>query len=316
MSTCNRRRFLQSSLAGVAGVVCASEPALGADDDAPKIIDAHVHFYDPTRPQGVPWPGKNDKLLYRPFLPKDFKALTEKQHVTGVIVVEASSWLEDNQWVLDIAKDDPFVLGLVGHLTPGVEEFGKHVERFAKNSFFRGIRINQGDLQKGLEKKEYVNDVKLLAKHDLELDVNGGPDMPALVAKLAERLPDLRIVINHAANLPCDGKAPPDNWLTGMRAAAKHRNVFCKVSALVEGTGRKNGDAPREMKYYQPALQALWDTFGAERLIYASNWPVAERYATYPTMLGIVREFFDSKGKDAASRFFEQNARVAYKCKK
>src|SRR5262249_8373901 len=158
---------------------------------------------------------------YRPFLPKHFKKVTAKHNVTGAIVVEASPWLEDNQWVVDLGKDDPFVLGLVGHLTPGTDDFAKHLERFAKNKLFRGIRANQGDVQKGLEQKRFVDDVKLLAKHDVELDVNGGPDMPALVAKLGERIPDLRIVINHAANLPCDGKAPPETWANGMRAAAK-----------------------------------------------------------------------------------------------
>src|SRR5579859_505175 len=108
----DRREFLTSSLMATAGA------ALAADAQPGTIIDAHVHFYDPTRPQGVPWPGKDDKLLYRRFLPEHFKALTREHKVGGAIVVEASSWLEDNQWVLDLAKDEPFVLGLVGHLTP------------------------------------------------------------------------------------------------------------------------------------------------------------------------------------------------------
>ena len=67
------------------------------------IIDTHTHFYDPTRPQGVPWPSKENELLYRTVLPQHHRALAEREGVTGTVVVEASKWLEDNQYVLDLA---------------------------------------------------------------------------------------------------------------------------------------------------------------------------------------------------------------------
>ncbi len=190
------------------------------------IIDCHTHFYDPARPAGVPWPSKDDKVLYRRVLPEHFKALAGPLGVTGTVVVEASPWVEDNQWVLDLGKDDPFIVGLVGHLKPGAEEFGKHLKRFAKNPLFRGIRINSGDLSKGLEHDSFTDDLKRLTDNDLELDVNGGPDMPNVVARLARRLPDLRVVINHVANVRIDGKDVPAEWLEGMQAAAKNRRVF------------------------------------------------------------------------------------------
>ena len=70
------------------------------------IIDTHTHFYDPTRPQGVPWPPKENQLLYRTVLPADAQALAAPVGVTGTVVVEASAWLEDNQWILDLAAND------------------------------------------------------------------------------------------------------------------------------------------------------------------------------------------------------------------
>ena len=79
------------------------------------VIDCHTHFYDPERPQGIPWPEKGSSL-YRTVLPEHLRALPHAIPVTGTIIVEASSWLEDNQWLLDIAADDPFVVGIVGHL--------------------------------------------------------------------------------------------------------------------------------------------------------------------------------------------------------
>ncbi|OAI39346.1 hypothetical protein AYO40_05875 [Planctomycetaceae bacterium SCGC AG-212-D15] len=307
--TCNRREFLAS--AAVAAFATGIAPA--AAEGKPAIIDTHVHFYDPTRPQGVPWPGKDDKLLYRPFLPRDFRAVTKDQGVTGVVVVEASPWLEDNQWVLDLAKEDPFVVGIVGHLNPGTEDFRKHFERFARNPRFRGIRVSQGQVQKEIDKEGFIEDLKRLQKGGLALDVNGGPELPALVARLAERLPELRIVINHEANVTIDGKAVPEAWLAGMSAAAKHRNVACKVSALVEGTRRKDGDAPKETAFYRPVLDALWNAFGEDRLIYGSNWPVSQRCASYATIVAIVREYFKDRGEAATGKFFHGNAEAAYK---
>lgn len=301
----NRRRFFQASL-GFAGFAAAGE--------APSpIIDAHTHFYDPTRPQGVPWPGKDDKLLYRRVLPEEFRKLVRPQGVTGAIVVEASPWLEDNQWLLDLAAKEPSIVGIVGNLDPLDGDFAKHVARFARNHRFRGIRIGHTALQKELNERRFRAAMNLLVEHDLELDVNGGAEMPADVARLARQSPELRIVINHAANVRLDGRAPPDAWLKGMRDAARSRHVFCKVSALVEGTGRNDGTAPGEVGFYRPVLDALWDIFGENRLIYGSNWPVSERFASYATVFRIVEEYFRAKGRRAWQKFTAENARDAYK---
>lgn len=272
-----------------------------------EIIDTHVHFFDPKRPT-APKP-TDDKPLAPPLLPADLKKVAQPHGVAGALIVEASSLVEDNQWWLDLAEKDPFIVGVVGRLDPASEDFEKNLRRFASNPLFRGIRINHDELKAGL-KGNLVERCKLLADLGLTLDVNGGPDMPADVAVLAEKLPKLRIVINHAANLKIDGKEPPAQWREGMAAAAKRPNVYCKVSALVEQTGQK--DAPREVKYYQPVLDALWEMFGEDRLVYGSNWPVSSRPAPYEVVVGIVRDYFTAKGEKAAAKFFLANSQAAY----
>ena len=87
------------------------------------IIDTHTHFYDPTRPEGVPWPNPDDDVLYRKVMPEDYKALAVPEGAIGTVVVEASKWLEDNQWILDLAADEPFIVGFVGHLEPDDANF-------------------------------------------------------------------------------------------------------------------------------------------------------------------------------------------------
>ena len=189
-----RRDFLAGSLGLAAGLYATKF----AKADIPiGIVDTHTHFYDPTRPEGVPWPGKGDKELYRRVLPDDYKKIAMPLGVTGTVVVEASPRVEDNQWVLDLAEKDKFVLGLVGNLSPGQADFAKHLARFAKNPLFRGIRVNAGPLKVGLESPEYLADIQRLSEADLELDVNGGPELLPLVDQLATKLPDLRIVINN-----------------------------------------------------------------------------------------------------------------------
>ena len=222
-----------------------------------QIIDCHTHFYDPSRPGGVPWPGKDDKVLYRTVLPKHFREVAAPLGVTGTVVVEASPLVEDNQWLLELAKEEPWIVGIVGHLSPDSDGFAGLVARFAKNPLYRGIRVNHADLKRGLENERFLNDLKRLADADLELDLNGGPDLPAEVARAAEKVKNLRIVINHCANLKIDGKEPPADWLAGMKAAAGHDKVWCKVSALVEGASRGGEPAPKRRRFLPSRSRTL-----------------------------------------------------------
>src|SRR4051812_48064042 len=111
----SRREFLAS----MSVAVMASDPRGSPQVGPREVIDTHTHFYDPTRPQGVPWPPKTDAALYRPVYPDEFKAIAKPLGVTGTVVVEASPWLEDNQWLLDLAARDTFLLGIIGNVIPG-----------------------------------------------------------------------------------------------------------------------------------------------------------------------------------------------------
>ena len=87
---------------------------LARTDDQPPIVDCHTHFYDPTRPEGVPWPGKDDAVLYRTVLPKHFLEQAATLGVTKTVVVEASPWVEDNAWLLDLGRQESIDRGRRG----------------------------------------------------------------------------------------------------------------------------------------------------------------------------------------------------------
>jgi L-fuconolactonase len=319
--TFNRRQFLTAAVEATAGAAlvgssfpvqaAAASPAVGTDTLA--LIDTHTHFYDPTRPQGVPWPPRDDRRLYRTVLPKDYRALPVPRPVTGTVVVEASPWVEDNQWVLDLAAREPFIVGLVGNLPIGTKEFAGHLQRFAANPLFRGIRIRDRKLEGTLDDLAFVRDLKRLADRGLSLDLVGGQEILPFADRLATEVPDLRIIIDHLAGVVVDGKAPPADWRQQMQALARRPRVSCKVSGLVEGTGRSDGSAPRDVEFYRPVLDAMRQIFGPERLIYASNWPVSELFAPLAAVQGIVMDYFRDCGGQAESHVFWQSGKTAYR---
>lgn len=314
MST--RREFLKQTVQGVIGVSLAgAHPGCGfaARKGPPPldVIDCHTHFFDPTRPQGIPWPGPGSPL-YRQALPRHLRALPHARRVTGTIVVEASDRLEDNQWLLDLAHDDPFVVGVVGRLEPGREGFAEHLERFARDPLFRGIRVGGIAAAELLESGDLA-DLGLLEQHDLELDINGGPNMPLVASRLAERLPSLRIVVNHIGNVGIDHDPPAADWVGQMRAAASHPKVYCKVSAMVSAAARGGREPPLDVAFYRPYLDVVWAAFGEDRLIYGSDWPVCEMASDYRTQQQVVLDYVAELGDSAMRKFFSLNSKLAYK---
>jgi L-fuconolactonase len=296
--------------ATLCGGCSTGKPAAGV---APaQIIDTHVHFYDPARPQGVPWPPSSETLLYRTTLPKDYRALDVPQRVNGVVVVEASPWVEDNQWILDLAARDPLIVGLVGNLPVGTDAFAGHLKRFAAHPLFRGVRIRDGSLEAGLSDRAFLRDLQDLADRGLSFDIHSPPEWVRQADRLARAVPKLRLVVNHVANVPVNGGPPPEAWQRLMRTLAERPQIFMKVSGLVEGTRCATGDAPVNAEHYQPVLETLWNTFGADRLIYGSNWPVSGRFARLGDVQQIVTSFFAAKGQAALDKVFYINAKAAY----
>ena len=271
------------------------------------IIDTHIHIYDPTRPEGVPFPEPDDEI-YRRVMPADYRTLVASEGVTGAIIVEASTWVEDNQWVLDVIEDDPFIVGLVGNLDPRAEDFGDHLNRLSPNPLFLGIRPRTHPWERE-DLGKMAGAFEKLVEHDLELD-SGISDA---VVDIARRLPNLRIVINHCGNVPADGNPIAPERLELMQKAAEQPNIFCKVSGLMDLRCQVI-PAPTDLDFYVYLLDALWDLFGEDRVIYGSDWPVLERSKRTPAEAQrLVYDYFSQKGDAVLEKYFWKNAKVAYK---
>lgn len=294
------RRTLFSALGGLS-VATLTEAAPA------RIIDTHTHFYDPRRAEGIPWPSKDNTLLYRPTLPEHFRFVARPLGVTGTVVVEASPWVEDNQWLLDLAERETVIVGIVGRLDPAAADFPRLLERFGRHRLFRGIRLGSNQVDAGLARPDYLENLRRLAAADLELDLIGQPEMYATARALSDRVPALRIVLNH---LPLDWPAGDAAVRQAFADLRPRRQIYAKVSGVPRRVG---GRVPADLAAYRESLEELWANFGPRRLIYGSNWPVSDRLAAYSVALKIVRQFFAGKGPAALDQYFWKNARDAYR---
>lgn len=297
-----RRTFL-----GAVGAAMAQTPAF-------PIVDTHIHLFDPTRPQGVPWPAKGSEI-YQPALPDRLRRLTEPLGVRGAIEIECSPWLEDNQWVLDVAAKDRFILGTVGNLEPGAPDFAKQLDRFHRNPLFLGIRYGNlwdRSLAAELEKPPFVAGLKRVADAGLVLDTaNPSPALIETIVRVTDKVPSLRVVIDHLpqCNPPADatGRAVYDRHL---RELAARPQVYVKISQVLR---RVEGRVPREPAFYRARLDELWGLFGEDRLLYGSDWPNSDPFAPYDAVLALVREYFAGKGNAASEKYFWKNSKAAYR---
>jgi len=278
------------------------------------IIDTHIHLFDPTRPQGVPWPEKSDAVLYHPALPERYRKIATPLGITGAIEVEASPWLEDNQWVLDVAAKDTIIVGTVGNLEPGKPDFRKHLERFHRNPLFRGIRYGNlwgRNFSGELSRPDFISDLKALADAGLALDTaNQDPVLIAAVVRLTDRVPNLRVVIDHLPQL--DPPAEPAfhrAYQADLQELGKRPQVYVKISEVIRHV---DGRVPTGLNFYRPRLDELCNIFGEDRLLYGSDWPNSDLWGSYAQVLAVVREYFTSKGPSVAEKYFWKNSVAAY----
>ncbi len=306
----NRRSFL-----GLGGI---SEGETIGDHSAPfPIIDTHIHLFDPTRPQGVPWPvngKKEDEVLYHPALPDRYRRLSQGLGVVGVIEVECSSWLEDNQWVLDIAANDTLIVAKVGDLEPGLPGFRKNLERFHRNPIFRGIRWGNlwgRDLAEDILKEHFVDDIKALADLGLGLDTaNQSASMLSAVVRLKDKVPELRVVIDHLpqADPPSEREARKD-WDSTLRELSALPNIYLKLSEILR---RVDGNVPVEVGFYKSRLDEIWDVFGEDRIMFGSDWPNCDLWGSYQQVFNVARDYVLPKGRATAEKFYWKNSIRAY----
>jgi L-fuconolactonase len=307
-----RREFLRFG-ASIAGGLAGSRIAQALPSSIP-VIDTHIHLFDTGRPGGVPWPAKTDTAVYQPALPERYARIARPLGVVGAIVVEASPLPSDNDWVLQVAANHPIIVGMVGDLIPGTPSYQKDLERLHANPLFLGIRYGNlwdRDLAVDAQKPEFLPGLKMLSEHGLVLDsANPDPDLIRAIAGVADHLNQLRIVIDHlpTAQVPTEAAARDEYWSL-LRHLSQNKNVFVKLSEVLAARIEEQGGP----NFCKDRLDALWDIFGEDHVLYASDWPNSDHHATYEETISIVRNYVQAKGRVASEKFFWKNSVAAYR---
>jgi len=322
----DRRDFITAAAAGAAALSAGTVDALAQKSPIP-IIDTHVHLYDPTRPQGIPWPNKEQPAsIYRRFLPGDYAKIAEPHGVVGAIETECSPWIEDNYWVMDVSKNESIMVGEVGDLLLGHPDYREHLERLHRNPLYVGIRVSNlwgRNVEELLKKPQVWDDLKALSDAGLTMDFGGGPREVRQLLQITDRIPGLRVVINHlpGARVP-DDAGERAAWQKQTRELAKRPHIYVKFSEIfqrVDERGRRaqaGGRIPKDLAFYKPRLDEIYETFGPDRLMFASDWTNSEPMSTFGELVALDLEYFTPKGRDVMEKVFWKNSLAAYRWKK
>ena len=306
-----RREFL----AGAAAASVAATAAQAAMADIP-IVDTHFHIFDGRRPQGVPYAGSKqwETDRGRVALPKDYRELVKGLNVVAAIELEASPWVEDNLWVLEQLETDTLFVGTVGDLEPEKPEFAELFDRFRKDPKFLGIRCGNiwgRDVAKQIEDPKFIDGLRRVADAGLVCDT-ANPTIPLLQAmvKLSDKIPSLRLMLDHLPHLS-PTPAIQSSYEAVLHEIKARPNIFAKLSDI------ENRDNPNKgMAANKPRLDLLMETFGENRVVFGTNWPETWGTATPAQIVGLAREYFATRTRAEAEKYFWKNSLNFYKWKK
>lgn len=305
------RRAFPASCASAA-LVSATERAEAQSAPIP-IIDCHIHLFDQTRPQGAPYsaaPGNTE-----PALPARYGKLATPLGIVGAIEVEASPWIEDNLWVLEVEQKDPLMVGMVGDLQPDKPEFKEYLDRYHKNRLFLGIRYGNlwgYNLANQVANPTFIEGLKLMQQADMVMDTaNPRPDLMDAVIRVNDKVPGLRIVLDHLPSMMGRLDANARTAVEGsLRELARRPGVYVKVSEVLR---LADGKPVTDAAVYRPLLDQIFETFGEDRVLFGSDWPNGSAVGNLPAIVKIVQDYFLAKGQAVAEKYFWKNSVAAYK---
>ena len=249
-------------------------------------IDAHQHFwrFDPVRDA---WITEEMSVLRRDFLPGDLEIHLVGGGIDGTVVVQADQSEAETEVLLDLADDHPFIRGVVGWVDLRADDLARRLEGFAVFEQLRGLRhIAQAEADDFLEREDVVRGIGRLREFRLTYDILVyAHQLPAALA-LAERLPDQPFVVDHCAK-PRIREGAIEPWATHMRDLARHPSVCCKVSGLVTEADWERW-RPDDVR---PYLDVVFEAFGADRLMFGSDWPVCLLAGSYARVTELIERY-------------------------
>ena len=286
----------------------------------PEFVDAHVHFYDMGHPElhyahwqpDVVHPSLGTqprKLAERNWLAEDFIALTRDANVTKAVHVQAAIGsadpVKETEWLQEAADRTGFPHAIVAYADLRDPDVERTLERHCESANMRGIRdFSHGDF---LTSADFRRGHALLEKYGLVSSIAAEWQDMEKLRDLASAFPNIPIVMDHAG-LPME-RSPEyfENWREGMRTAAEAENVICKVSGL------GMGDNDWTVESIRPYVLHCIETFGVERSLFATNWPVDSLWSGYDEIVNAYDEITRGFSDNERAALFSRNAERLYR---
>jgi L-fuconolactonase len=272
-------------------------------------IDAHQHFWV-YNPSEYGWIDESMAVLRRNFLPGDLKPELDNAGFQGCVAVQARQCLEETNWLLKLASESPFILGVVGWVDLRSMKLRSELEALAKETKLVGVRhiVQSEPDDKFLLQPEFLRGISLLEEFDLAYDILIHAKHLPVAAEFVRRFPRQRFVLDHLAK-PQIRDEILHPWTEGIRKLAAFPNVYCKLSGLVTEAHWRNWK-PEHLK---PYLDIAWERFGPDRLMIGSDWPVCTVAASYSRTVGAVNDYLARCTGEVSEKVLGANAQRFYK---
>lgn len=271
-------------------------------------IDAHQHYwrFDPVRDN---WITDEMAMLRRDFLPGDVAAAMSVDGIDGVVAVQADQSERETDFLLDLAAEYPFVRGVVGWVDLRAANLVERLARWRDRPLLKGFRhIAQSEPDAFLTRPDVVRGIAVLGEHGYSYDILIYPRQFSAAEQLVRQCPDVRFVLDHCGKPPI-ATGEIDEWRRGIERLARYRNIWCKVSGLVTEAAWGNWNDPHLVPY----LDATIDAFGADRIIFGSDWPVCLLAADYSEVVGVIDRWASRLTTDERAMLFGGNATAVYR---
>lgn len=240
-------------------------------------IDAHQHFWR-YRPEEFEWIDDSMAAIQRDYLPADLRPLLASNGMQGSIAVQARQTLEETEWLLELARQNPDVVcGVVGWAPLEAPELPAVLERLTREPLLRGLRhVVQAEPDGFLLSPSFEAGVRRLAGTGLVYDLLIlAHQMPEAI-RFVDRHPDLPVVLDHLGK-PDLRALQLEPWAGHLQQLARRPNVFCKLSGMVTEAAWACWSAEQLQPFFEVALEA----FTPSRLLAGSDWPVLEVASSY-----------------------------------
>jgi len=273
------------------------------------MIDAHQHFWQVGR-FDYPWMSSDLGVLYRDYLPEDLAPILAQNGVEKTVLVQASNSVAESRWLLELADANSFIAGVVGWVDLTSAEVEAQLDELSAHPKFKGVRhlVESEPDDAWLVQPAVLSGLQRLSSYGLSYDLLVHTRHLQYVPQVAESCPELRLVIDHLAKPPI-ARNEIKEWARALKPVARYPNIHCKLSGLVteaNWTSWQTSDL-------RPFVDCVLELFGAERIMFGSDYPVCLLAASYERVLESFQELLKYLSDTDRDKIFSQNAAAFYR---